>query len=65
MFPVVNSQGIVIGTIPRNFIIVLIKTECYYDPQGKSIVEDLTNTSLNKEAKNQILKKDKTAFTRL
>lgn len=30
MFPVVNSKGMIIGTIPRNFIIVLIKSHGFY-----------------------------------
>ena len=39
MFPVVNNKGLVIGTIPRNYIIVLIKFECFYNPNGKSFIE--------------------------
>ena len=32
-FPVLNMNGQVIGLIPKNFLIVLIKKRCYYsDP---------------------------------
>ena len=55
MFPVVNSRGMVIGTIPRNYIIVLIKLECYYNPRGESLVESLHSSLIGE--KNNKLKK--------
>ena len=51
MFPVVNNKGLVIGTIPRNYIIVLIKYQCFYNPNGKSIVESLQESKGNLKAK--------------
>lgn len=64
MFPVVNNKGLVIGTIPRNFIIVLIKYECFYNPNGKSIVESLKESKGNLKAKQNHMEKDKSSFTR-
>ena len=33
-FPVLNMQGAVIGLIPKNFLIVLMKKRCYYSDPG-------------------------------
>lgn len=30
-FPIMNSKGMIIGTIPRNFIIVLVRYQAFYN----------------------------------
>lgn len=53
MFPVVNSRGMVIGTIPRNFIIILIRNFAFYNPSGGSVVEDIHNNEQNCNARDK------------
>jgi hypothetical protein len=64
MFPVVNNKGLVIGTIPRNYIIVLIKFECFYNPSGKSFIECMKESKDNRKAKKSHVEKDKSSFGR-
>lgn len=40
-FPVLNSRGECIGLIPRNYIIVLLLKDWFYDPQSDDVNESV------------------------
>jgi len=58
-FPVLNIQGNVVGIIPKNFIIILIERNMWYDStdqvSGRSVSIHYRRSSLGAERKKLIM----------